>query len=120
MVCGRVSGALCPRHPAVGFSIETGAVPGHAARRVDLPWSYPPRILAHQLDTQRARTKIEEIYQKLGDLVADGSLSSAVEHVNSLDQFKEAFKLKQSLKPNRCGKILFKFGASDAAVISRA
>jgi NADPH:quinone reductase-like Zn-dependent oxidoreductase len=53
------------------------------------------------------RTEIEEIYQKLGDLVADGSLSAAVEHVYPLDQFKEAFK--QSLKSNRNGKILFKF-----------
>jgi NADPH:quinone reductase-like Zn-dependent oxidoreductase len=52
------------------------------------------------------RTEIEEIYQKLGDLVADGSLSAAVEHVYPLDQFKDAFR--QSLKPNRSGKILFK------------
>ena len=52
-------------------------------------------------------TEIEEIYQKLGDLVADGSLSAAVEHVYPLDQFKEAFR--QSLKSNRSGKILFKF-----------
>jgi NADPH:quinone reductase-like Zn-dependent oxidoreductase len=44
---------------------------------------------------------------QLGDLVADGSLSAAVEHVYPLDQFKEAFK--QSLKSNRSGKILFKF-----------
>ena len=55
------------------------------------------------------RTEIEEIYQKLGDLVADGSLSAAVEHVYPLEQFKEAFE--QSLKPNRSGKILFKFSA---------
>jgi NADPH:quinone reductase-like Zn-dependent oxidoreductase len=54
------------------------------------------------------RTEIEEIYQKLGDLVADGSLSAAVEHAYPLDEFKEAFK--QSLKSNRSGKILFKFG----------
>jgi NADPH:quinone reductase-like Zn-dependent oxidoreductase len=53
------------------------------------------------------RTEIEEIYQKLGDLVADGSLSAAVDHVYPLDQFKEAFK--QSLKSNRSGKVLFKF-----------
>ena len=52
-------------------------------------------------------TEIEEIYQKLGDLVADGSLSASVEHVYPLDQFKEAFK--QSLKSSRSGKILFKF-----------
>jgi NADPH:quinone reductase-like Zn-dependent oxidoreductase len=53
------------------------------------------------------RTEIEEIYQKLGDLVADGSLSAAVEQVYPLEQFKEAFK--HSLKSNRSGKILFKF-----------
>jgi NADPH:quinone reductase-like Zn-dependent oxidoreductase len=61
------------------------------------------------------RTEIKEIYQKLGDLVADGSLSAAVEHVYPLDQFKEAFK--QSLESNRSGKILFKFGAAN--VISK-
>jgi NADPH:quinone reductase-like Zn-dependent oxidoreductase len=55
------------------------------------------------------RAEIQEIYQKLGDLVADGSLSAAVEHVYPLDQFKEAFE--QSLKSNRGGKILFKFSA---------
>jgi NADPH:quinone reductase-like Zn-dependent oxidoreductase len=53
------------------------------------------------------RTEIEEIYQKLGDLVADRSLSATVEQVYPLDQFKEAFK--QSLKSNRSGKILFNF-----------
>src|SRR2546422_136725 len=54
------------------------------------------------------RTEIQEIYQKLGDLVADGSLSAVVEHVYPLDRFKEAFK--QSLQSNRGGKVLFKFG----------
>jgi len=54
------------------------------------------------------RTEIQEIYQKLGDLVADGSLSAAVEHVYPLERFKEAFE--RSLKSNRSGKILFKFG----------
>src|SRR5882762_6400949 len=54
------------------------------------------------------RTEIQEIYQKLGNLVADGSLSAAVEHVYPLEQFKEAFK--QSLQSNRNGKILFRFG----------
>jgi len=55
------------------------------------------------------RGEIQEIYQKLGDLVADGSLSAAVEHVYPLDQFKEAFE--QSSKSNRSGKILFRFRA---------
>jgi NADPH:quinone reductase-like Zn-dependent oxidoreductase len=54
------------------------------------------------------RTEIQEIYQKVGALVADGSLSAAVEHVYPLEQFKEA--VEQSLKSNRGGKILFKFG----------
>jgi NADPH:quinone reductase-like Zn-dependent oxidoreductase len=55
------------------------------------------------------RTEIQEIYQKLGDLVADGTLSAEVEQVYPLDQFKTAFE--HSLKSNRSGKILFKFGA---------
>ena len=38
-------------------------------------------------------------------------------HVYALDQFKEAFK--QSLKSNRSGKILFQFGATDVAAISK-
>src|SRR3989442_9044931 len=63
------------------------------------------------------RIAIEEIYQNLGDLVADGSLSAAVEHVYPLDEFKEAFR--QSLKSNRSGKILFKFRATDLAMISK-
>jgi NADPH:quinone reductase-like Zn-dependent oxidoreductase len=60
------------------------------------------------------RTEIQEIYQKLGDLVADGSLSAAVEHAYPLEQFKEAFE--QSLKSNRSGKILFKFGTHGSAL----
>src|SRR5438876_8148526 len=63
------------------------------------------------------RIEIEEIYQNLGDLVADGSLSAAVEHVYPLDQFKEAFK--QSLKSHRAGKILFKFGTGGSTLASR-
>src|SRR2546427_10258161 len=64
-----------------------------------------------------SRTEIKEIYQKLGDLVADGSLSAAVEHVYPLDEFKEAFK--QSLKSHRAGKILFKFGTGGSTLASR-
>ena len=56
------------------------------------------------------RTEIQEVYQKLGGLVADGSLSATVDHVYPIDLFKEAFE--QSLKPNRSGKILFKFDES--------
>ena len=53
------------------------------------------------------RTEIREVYQKLGDLVTDGSLSAAVEDVYPLAQFQEAFE--HSLKSNRNGKVLFKF-----------
>src|SRR6185295_9678890 len=55
------------------------------------------------------RTEIEEVYRKLGDLVAAGSLAAAVEHVYPLEDFKDAFK--HSLQSNRSGKILFTFGA---------
>jgi NADPH:quinone reductase-like Zn-dependent oxidoreductase len=55
------------------------------------------------------RSEIQELYQKLADLVADGSLSAAVEHVYPLDQFKLA--IERSLKSNRNGKILFKLDA---------
>jgi len=54
------------------------------------------------------RTEIQEIYQKVGGLVVDGSLSATVEQVYPLEEFKEA--VEQSLKSNRSGKILFKFG----------
>ena len=47
------------------------------------------------------RIEIEEIYQKLGDLVADGSLSAAVEHVYPLDQFKEAFRRSSEMESQR-------------------
>ena len=55
-------------------------------------------------------TEIQELYQKLADLVADGSLSAAVEQVYPLDQFKQAINC--SLKSSRNGKVLFKFDAS--------
>jgi NADPH:quinone reductase-like Zn-dependent oxidoreductase len=54
------------------------------------------------------RTEIQETYQKLGDLVADRSLSAAVEHRYPIEQFREA--INQSLQSNRSGKILFQFG----------
>jgi NADPH:quinone reductase-like Zn-dependent oxidoreductase len=54
------------------------------------------------------RTEIHEVYQKLGDLVANGSLSAGVAQTYPLEQFKQA--IKQSLQSNRSGKILFQFG----------
>jgi NADPH:quinone reductase-like Zn-dependent oxidoreductase len=57
------------------------------------------------------RAELQEMYQRLGDLVADGSLSAAVAQVYPLEQFKEAFA--HSLQAKRSGKILFKFGPTE-------
>ena len=53
-------------------------------------------------------TVIKGIYQTLGDLVADGSLSAAVDSVYPLDGFKDAFA--PSLNASREGKVLFTAG----------
>src|SRR6476660_2514556 len=58
----------------------------------------------------RLAQRSRRVIQKLGDLVADVSLSAVVDSVYALEQFKEAFD--QSLKSNRGGKILFKFVAT--------
>ena len=52
------------------------------------------------------RTEVQQVYKKLGDLVANGSLSAAVEHAYPLEQFNEAFG--RSLKSHRSGKVLFR------------
>jgi NADPH:quinone reductase-like Zn-dependent oxidoreductase len=57
------------------------------------------------------RSEVQEIYRKLGDLVADGSLTAAVERVYQLEQFKEAFE--HATQWHRGGKILFQSGATD-------
>jgi NADPH:quinone reductase-like Zn-dependent oxidoreductase len=101
-------------------SLRTGgSVVGYAIQSGQFPAISPSDFFFHGLSLHgfwlinwirsAPRIEIQETYQKLGDLVADGSLSAAVEHVYPLEQFKEAFK--QSLKSNRSGKILFKFGA---------
>src|SRR5467141_5124193 len=64
------------------------------------------------------RAEIREMYQKLGDLVAEGSLWAAVEQVYPLDAFKEAFT--QSLQSQRSGKILFTCGAPEGAMPAKA
>ena len=52
------------------------------------------------------------MYQTLGDLVAEGSLSATVDSVYRLDEFKDAFA--QSFKASRDGKVLFGFGATQS------
>jgi NADPH:quinone reductase-like Zn-dependent oxidoreductase len=104
---GELAKSLKPGGSVVVYGLQSGQFPA-------MP---PKEFIYHGLSLHgfwlinwirnAPRTEIEEIYQKLGDLVADGSLSAAVEHVYPLDQFKEAFR--KSLKSNRSGKILFKF-----------
>jgi NADPH:quinone reductase-like Zn-dependent oxidoreductase len=114
---GELAKSLKPGGSIVVYALQSGQVP-----------AIPPKELIYRglslhgfwlinWIRNAPRTEIEEIYQKLGDLVADGSLSAVVEQVYPLDQFKEAFK--QSLQSNRGGKILFKFGANDVAMISK-
>src|SRR5437867_5267877 len=101
-------------------SLKTGgSIVSYAILGGQLPVISPKELIYHGLSLHgfwlanwirnAPRTEIQEIYQKLGGLVADGSLSAAVDNVYPLEQFKEAFE--QSLKSNRRGKILFKFGA---------
>jgi NADPH:quinone reductase-like Zn-dependent oxidoreductase len=56
------------------------------------------------------RTVIGDIYQTLGHLVAEGSLSTTVDSIYPLDEFKDAFA--QSFSPSRDGKVLFSFGGN--------
>src|SRR5260370_21032779 len=110
-VCGAPVGELAkwlkPGCSVVVYGLQSGQFPAMPPREfVYRSLSLHGFSLTHSI-RNAPRTEIEEIYQKLRDLVADASLSDAVEHVYPLDQFKEAFK--QSLKSNRSGKILFKF-----------
>ena len=111
---GELAKSLKPGGSIVVYGLQSGQVP-----------AIPPKELIYgglslhgfwliNWIRNAPRTEIWEIYQKLGDLVADGSLSAAVEHVYPLNQFKEAFK--QSLKSNRSGKILFKFGPDGTGI----
>jgi len=52
---------------------------------------------------------VSGLASRLGDLVSTESLTATVDHAYPLDRFKEAFA--RALKPNRGGKIPFKFGA---------
>src|SRR6266403_1351250 len=104
-----------------------GSVVVYAMQSGQFPAVSPKELIYHGLSLHgfwlinwirnAPRIEIQEIYQKLGDLVADGSLSATVDHVYPLDLFKEAFK--QSLKTNRSGKILFKFVADGSTLASR-
>src|SRR5258705_4640640 len=113
---GELAKSLKPGGSIVVYGLQSGQFP-----------AIPPRELIYRglslhgfwlinWIRNAPRTDMEDIYQKVGDFVADGSLSAAVEHVYPLDQFKEAFK--ESLESNRSGKILFQFGADGSTLAS--
>ena len=114
---GELAKSLKPGGSIVVYSIQSGQFPAMPPREFIYRGLSLHGFWLINWIRNAPRTEIQEIYQKLGDLVADGSLSAAVDHVYPLDQFKEAFK--QSLKSNRSGKILFKFGADGSTLASR-
>ena len=105
---GELAKWLKPGGSVVVYGLQSGQFPG-------MP---PKEFIYHGLSLHgfwlinwirnAPLTEIQETYQKLGDLVADGSLSAAVEHTYPLEQFKQA--IKQSLQSSRGGKVLFQFG----------
>jgi NADPH:quinone reductase-like Zn-dependent oxidoreductase len=105
---GELAKSLKSGGSIVVYALQSGQFPAFSPDFLFRGLSLHGFWLANWLRTA-PRAEIEEIYQKLGQLVADGSLSAAVERVYPLDQFKEAFE--RSLKSNRSGKILFEFGA---------
>ena len=110
---GELAKSLKPGGSVVVYGVQSGQVPAISPKDLIYRGLSLHGFWLINWIHNAPRTEIEELYQKLGDLVADGSLSATVEHVYPLDQFKEAFK--QSLKSNRSGKILFQFGATRAA-----
>ena len=105
---GELTKSLKSSGSIVVYALQSGQFPVFSPDFLFRGLSLHGFWLANWLRTA-PRAEIGDIYQKLGQLVADGSLSAAVERVYPLDRFKEAFE--RSLKSNRSGKILFQFGA---------
>src|SRR4029453_3317987 len=105
---GELAKSLKSGGSIVVYALQSGQFPAFSPDLLFRGLSLHGFWLANWLRTA-PHAEIEEIYRKLGQLVADGSLSAAVERVYPLGQFKEAFE--RSLKSNRSGKILFEFGA---------
>jgi NADPH:quinone reductase-like Zn-dependent oxidoreductase len=98
---GEVAKSLKTGGSIVGYAMQSGQVPAFSPRDfVYRGLSLHGFWLINWL-CNAPRTEIQEMYQKLRDLVADGSLSAGVEQVYPLEQFKEAFE--HSLQSNRSG-----------------
>ncbi|HEY2105941.1 MAG TPA: zinc-dependent alcohol dehydrogenase family protein [Candidatus Binataceae bacterium] len=104
---GELAKSLKTDGSIVSYALETGQFPIFSVDFLFRGLSHHGFWLVNWL-RNAPRTEVQELYQKLADLVADGSLCAAVEHAYPLEQFKEA--VERSLKSNRSGKILFKFG----------
>jgi NADPH:quinone reductase-like Zn-dependent oxidoreductase len=104
---GELAKSLKTDGSIVSYALETGQFPVFSIDFLFRGLSHHGFWLVNWL-RNAPRTEVQELYQKLADLVADGSLCAAVEHAYPLEQFKEA--VERSLKSNRSGKILFKFG----------
>jgi NADPH:quinone reductase-like Zn-dependent oxidoreductase len=103
---GELAGWLKPGGSIVSYGVQDGQFPAFS------PYQFIFRSLSlHGFSLSNwmrnaPHIEIREVYQKLGDLVADGSLGAAVEFVCRLEEFGEAFA--QSLGSNRRGKVVFK------------
>src|SRR6266850_1131378 len=106
---GELAKALKPGGSVVVYALQSGQFPAVSPKDLIYRGLSLHGFWLINWIRNAPRTEVQEIYRKLGDLVADGSLSAAVEQVYPLEQFKEAFE--HSLRPSRNGKILFKFGA---------
>ena len=89
---GELAKSLKTAGSIVVYAMQSGQFPAMLAQRLYLSCLSLHGFWLINWIRNAPRTEIQEIYQKLGDLVADGSLSAAVEHVYPLDQFKEAFR----------------------------
>lgn len=103
---GELASWLRPGGSVVSYGVQDGQLPAVS------PYELIFRSLSlHGFSVSNwmrnaPRAEIEEIYQNLGDLVAEGALTVAVDSAYPLENFREAFA--RSLKSDREGKVIFK------------
>jgi len=108
---GELAKALKPGGSVIVYALQSGQFPAVSPKDLIYRGLSLHGVWLINWIRNAPRAEIRETYEKLGALVADGSLSAAVEHVYPLEQFKEAFE--HSSRSSRNGKILFKFDASE-------
>jgi NADPH:quinone reductase-like Zn-dependent oxidoreductase len=106
---GELASWLKPGGSVVSYGVQDGQFPGLS------PYELIFRSLSlHGFSVSNwmhkaPREEMHEIYLRLGDLVAEGSLAVAVDGVYPLENFTEAFA--QSVSGDRKGKTIFKLNA---------